>query len=251
ILRSVDKLRKIGRDAVQRELVGLIEDQEKAGAILTFIDKEDESEPFLVTLERLERLGGGASEYSERMRTIYGYLEASEIAEHFILDPSITRGLDYYTGLVYETFLTDLPHYGSVCSGGRYNELASLYTREQIPGVGSSIGLDRLMSALEELDSPIADAGKAATVAIFATDYQSFAVRQAAARALRKEGVATSLYLDTKKLGNQYRWAEAQAIPYVLIPEETLFTLKQLESGEVWEAVSIAEAVQIITKDTH
>ncbi|HZJ88600.1 MAG TPA: HisS family protein, partial [Sphaerochaeta sp.] len=74
ILRSVDKLRKIGRDAVQRELVELIEDQEKAGAILTFIDKEDESEPFLVTLERLERLGGGASEHSERMRAIYGYL---------------------------------------------------------------------------------------------------------------------------------------------------------------------------------
>ncbi len=251
ILRSVDKLRKIGREAVQRELLELIGSNEKADAILTFIEKEEEQESFTTTLDRLERLGGGVSEYSERMRTIYSYLQAAGIASAFTLDPSITRGLDYYTGLVDETFLTDLPHYGSVCSGGRYNELASLYTREQIPGVGSSIGLDRLMSALEELDSPITEAGASATVAVFATDYQSFAAREAAARALRKEGLAVSLYLDTKKLGNQYKWAEAQAIPFVLIPEETNFTLKHLTTAEQWDHVTIAEVIAIITKETH
>ncbi|MBE0557282.1 MAG: HD domain-containing protein [Proteobacteria bacterium] len=72
--------------------------------------------------------------------------------QYFYLDPSITRGLDYYTGVVFETFLTDIPEIGSVCSGGRYNNLASLYTKEQLPGVGSSIGLDRLIAALEARD---------------------------------------------------------------------------------------------------
>ncbi len=155
ILRTVDKLRKIGREEVLNLLVELTGDAQKATAILEYISKEDEAEPFLTTLERLTALSGGENPHSERMRTIYSYLCEAGIEKHFTFDPpSITRGLDYYTGIVYETFLTELPpHFGSVCSGGRYNDLASLYTKEELPGVGSSIGLDRLLAALEELSS--------------------------------------------------------------------------------------------------
>ncbi|MFA5446984.1 MAG: histidine--tRNA ligase [Sphaerochaeta sp.] len=252
ILRIVDKLRKIGRLAVLEQLQALLGDSTKAQAILRYIEKEREDEPFLTTLARLEELGGGESEHSRRMRTIHAYLVEAQIDEHYILDPSITRGLDYYTGLVYETFLVDLPHYGSVCSGGRYNDLASLYTKEHLPGVGSSIGLDRLMSALTELGSPIAQSGSSADVAILNTPSSPFAERDRAARTLRKANIAVSVYLDERKIGAQYKWAESQAIRFVLTDgQRDRFTLKDLQSKEVWEAVSADEAAAIITKELH
>ena len=251
ILRIVDKLRKIGTDEVKEQLMALLASSEKADAILAYIEKEDEDEPFLITLSRLEELGGGESEHSIRMRTIYAYLCGAGIEEHFILDPSITRGLDYYTGLVYETFLTDLPHYGSVCSGGRYNDLASLYTKEHLPGVGASIGLDRLMSALSELQSPIAQAGSSADVAILNTA-GNFTACDLAGRILRSEGIATSVYLAAKKIAAQYKWAEAQAIRYALISEDGgTFTLKDLRDKESWQGISATEAATIIRKEHH
>lgn len=85
------------------------------------------------------------------MRDIYAMMVAAEIDKAYVLDPSITRGLDYYTGVVYETFLNKLPSIGSVCSGGRYDNLAGLYMKDKVPGVGSSIGLDRLIAGLSQL----------------------------------------------------------------------------------------------------
>ena len=154
ILRTVDKLRKIGGEEVRKILEEITGSAEKAEKIIAFITA-GEGKDFLSTLESLENLSGGESEASKRMREIYSLLTALGIEKSFTFDPSITRGLDYYTGIVYETFLDDLPSIGSVCSGGRYNNLASLYMKEQLPGVGSSIGLDRLLAALEELGSPL------------------------------------------------------------------------------------------------
>lgn len=249
ILRTVDKLRKIGRDEVKAQLIELLDSPEQAEAILSYIDKENPDESFLTTLSRLEALGGGESEHSRRMRTIYSHLVSAGISDHFILDPSITRGLDYYTGLVYETFLDALPHYGSVCSGGRYNDLAGLYTKEHLPGVGSSIGLDRLMSALEELDSPITRAGSAADVAILNVQGHH-AQCDRAARILREEGLSVSVYLVEKKIGAQYKWAEAQAIRYALLPEEGgTFTLKELGGTESWQQLSAGDVSTIIRKE--
>lgn len=249
ILRTVDKLRKIGADAVKAQLVALLGSPEQAGAILGYIEKEDLDESFLTTLSRLEELGGGESEHSLRMRTIHSYLVAAGIEDHFLLDPSITRGLDYYTGLVYETFLEALPHYGSVCSGGRYNDLAGLYTKEHLPGVGSSIGLDRLMSALEELESPITGSGSAADVAILDTAGH-FQECDRAARIMRESGLSVSVYLTQRKIGAQYKWAEAQAICYVLLPDdEGTFTLKDLVGKQSWQRLSAEGAAAIITKE--
>ncbi len=249
ILRTVDKLRKIGSDEVKAQLVELLDSPEKAEAILSYIDKEDPSESFLTTLSRLETLGGGESEHSRRMRTIHSYLVSAGIDAHFLLDPSITRGLDYYTGLVYETFLDELPHYGSVCSGGRYNDLAGLYTKEHLPGVGSSIGLDRLMSALEELDSPITRAGSAADVALLGVQEHHEACDRAA-RILRNEGLSVSVYLVDKKIGAQYKWAEAQAIRYALLPDdENTFTLKDLPGKQNWQRLTAEGAAAIIRKE--
>ncbi len=254
ILRTVDKLRKIGKDEVLALLHELTSDQEKAKAILQYISKEDEQEPFLTTLDRLTALSGGENPFSERMRTIYSYLCNAGIEAHFTFDPSITRGLDYYTGIVYETFLTELPHFGSVCSGGRYNDLASLYTKEKLPGVGSSIGLDRLLAALEELGSPLVASASSADVALFNTDVTQFSTYDRIARAMRKHGLRVSIYLLNKKQGAQYKWAETNAIPFAVILSEddvqnNTLTLKNLRTREMQNALSTEAAIAVITKE--
>ena len=103
------------------------------------------------------------------MAEVYKMMKASGIEESYILDPSITRGLDYYTGIVYETFLDELPGIGSVCSGGRYDNLAGLYMKDKVPGVGASIGLDRLIAGLAELGL-LAEKGSYLDAEIFNTD---------------------------------------------------------------------------------
>lgn len=254
ILRIVDKLKKIG----EREVHALLEEctgsKEKAANILRYITVDDQSEPFLTTLERLSTLAGGEVEHTSRMQTIYSYLQAAGIEGHFRLDPSITRGLDYYTGLVYETFLTKLPHYGSVCSGGRYNDLASLYTKEQLPGVGSSIGLDRLLSALEELDSPLIKKASSSDLIIFCMDEGLMAWYDTLARRFRREGIRTDVYLMGKKMGAQYKYAEANHIPYGLIcgtleKDAGKVTLKNLQTREMHQMIGIEEAISILERN--
>ena len=140
-------------------------------------------------------MAGGSAEDTERMRKIRSLMEAVGIESSFVLDPSITRGLDYYTGIVYETFLNDLPEIGSVCSGGRYDNLAALYAKERISGVGSSIGLDRLIAALEKLGQTSGQAGFTEAV-IFNTESTDMAAAQKAATLLR--GIACGVYPDAK-----------------------------------------------------
>lgn len=254
ILRIVDKLKKIGKQEVLEQLVSCTGTQENASKILSYITVEDEGEPFLTTLDRLSTLAGGETEHTTRMQSIYGYLSNAGIAGHFRLDPSITRGLDYYTGIVYETFLTELPHYGSVCSGGRYNDLASLYTKEQLPGVGSSIGLDRLLAALEELQSPLIRKASSADLIIFCLDESLRLWYDSLARSFRKVGIRTDVYLLGKKMGAQFKYAEANNIPFGLScgPDEQKsgkVTLKNLQTREMHQMLGIDEAISIIKKE--
>jgi histidyl-tRNA synthetase len=254
ILRIVDKLKKIGEREVHTLLEECTGSRKKADNILRYITVDDQKEPFLTTLERLSTLAGGEVEHTLRMQTIYSYLQAAGIEGHFRLDPSITRGLDYYTGLVYETFLTKLPHYGSVCSGGRYNDLASLYTKEQLPGVGSSIGLDRLLSALEELDSPLIKKASSSDLIIFCMDESLMAWYDTRARRFRCEGIRTDVYLMGKKMGAQYKYAESNHIPYGLIcgtleKDAGKVTLKNLQTREMHQMISIEEAISILERN--
>jgi histidyl-tRNA synthetase len=250
ILRAVDKLRKIGEENVKKDLVEISGDETKAKLILDYI-KYDENETFLQTLSRLSALSGGEVEHTTRMTEIYNYLDKADISEHFILDPSITRGLDYYTGIVYETFLTDLPNFGSVCSGGRYNNLASLYTKNELPGVGSSIGLDRLLSALVELKSPLIQGSSSADVIIFNKGGQLYPIGTMVATSLRNNDLKVDHYLINKKLPQQFKYAEKNSIPYgIMLNDETIsdntFTLKNLETRETFDHVTIEQATQII-----
>lgn len=254
ILRTVDKLRKIGNDETQKELAELTGDAEKAGYIMQYITKADEKEPFAVTLERLSRLAGGEAIHSGRMKKIFSYLEDTGIASHFLYDPSITRGLDYYTGIVYETFLDGLDQFGSVCSGGRYNNLASLYTKQELPGVGSSIGLDRLIAALTELGSPLLSVSSSADVIIMAMDENLRSWYHVLARKMRQCGLRVDEYLpEGKKMGVQFKYAEMQHIPFALIcgtneHDSDKVTVKNLNTRENLQLVSLDEAISAIRK---
>jgi histidyl-tRNA synthetase len=207
VLRAVDKLAKIGADEVKKLLLESM-DGTAADKVLAFIGAQGD---FLTVLATLEALSGGPGEGSGRLRALYALAAELGIAHRFVLDPSITRGLDYYTGIVYETFLDALPALGSVMSGGRYNNLAALYTKQELPGVGASVGLDRLLAGLEELGLVQQKSGTS-DVLVLATDGGR---AQVLAQELRRVGLNAEVYLAEKKVAQQYKYAEAKGIRFV------------------------------------
>lgn len=249
ILRSVDKLAKIGEEKVKEELIQFTDDSAKADEILKYISAKGS---FLEILNQLELMAGGEAEDSLRMKEIYTMMQAAGIEGTYVLDPSITRGLDYYTGVVYETFLTDLPSIGSVCSGGRYDNLAGLYMKEKVPGVGMSIGLDRLIAGLEQLG--VAEKkGSFLDVEIFNQNKDAMVIYQKIAAALRGKGIAVEVYPEPKKMNQQYNVTEAKKVPWgILVSEEEAaagtFTLKNLATREMFAGINVEKAVELIQK---
>src|SRR5262249_30651076 len=148
-------------------------------------------------LDRLSREFGGNEKAAEGVRRLRELLavakEAGVPEERIRLDLSIARGLDYYTGAIYETFLLDKPDIGSVCSGGRYDDLAGLYTNQKLPGVGASLGLDRLLAAMEEMDL-LPPTATAAPVLVVQFSADKLGAYQHLARGLRAEGIGVEVY---------------------------------------------------------
>ncbi len=247
ILRIVDKLAKIGQEEVLTQLQEITGAVEIAQDILCYISKQDS---FETTLTQMEDLAGGPSAHSQRLREIRAMMEATGIADSFVLDPSITRGLDYYTGVVYETFLNQLPSIGSVCSGGRYDNLAGLYMKDRVPGVGSSIGLDRLIAGLEQLGK--LDHKKShLTVEIFCLDEKLSIAYQTIANKLRAAGISCEVFPDAKKIMAQYTMAEKKGIPFGLLIKEDdvtkgVVTLKNLQTREQFDSIPLEEAITIL-----
>ena len=239
IMRTVDKLEKIGADKVRALLtdeIGLSEAQ--ANEILTFIAIRGTNAEVLSALEgyagRNELFDLGL----EELKTVVRYLAAFGVPEeNFAVDLTIARGLDYYTGTVYETTLIDHPEIGSVCSGGRYDNLAEYYTDKQLPGVGISIGLTRLFYVLGEqgmLNDALPTA-PADVLVIPMTEDLSAAV--ALATQLRSAGVRTQLYTEQKKFKAKMNYADKLGIPYVVFLGEDeirdgIVACKDMESGE-------------------
>lgn len=233
ILRTVDKLAKVGVDAVVQELTEICGSEENAKLILDYIQKKSS---FTETLSHIEEMAGGKAEDSERMAKIYSMMQETGIADSFELDPSITRGLDYYTGIVYETFLNDLPSIGSVCSGGRYDNLAGLYMKDRVPGVGASIGLDRLIAGLEQLGIT-EKKGSYVDVEIFNTDDSLCVEYQKLAGLLRAKGYSVEVFPEAKKIIQQYGVAEKKGIKWgIMMSAEQCasgkFQLKNLQTRE-------------------
>lgn len=243
ILRLVDKLGKAGPEWVEEQL-SLLVGSEKGARVLEFIVPADTS---AASLENMIRLSGGPSEESERFAAVIDGLEKLGLAERFRIDPSITRGLDYYTGIVYETFLDQLPEIGSVCSGGRYNNLASLYTKQELPGVGSSIGLDRLVAALEEIGWKDEER-RENLVGIFCLSEEFTSWYHKLAMELRKAGLNCEVQLTEQKLGKQFAWAEKQGISFAFIcGEEEIrqnkVSVKNLVNRESRNMIDLEDAI--------
>jgi histidyl-tRNA synthetase len=243
ILRTVDKLRKIGAEKTREELAGLVS-AERAEKILAYVGARGSAEE---TLSRMQELAGGPDEDTERMERILAWAAETGIGGHVTLDPSITRGLDYYTGCVYETFLDELEGIGSVCSGGRYNDLASVYTKEQIPGVGASVGLDRLIAALEELGGGDTARGSL-DVLVLCLDESLIGHYHHIADRLRAAGLTAEVYPEAKKLGAQFKFAEQKGARAGIIcgPQERAadaVNVKNLETRESFDGLSLDDAV--------
>jgi histidyl-tRNA synthetase len=243
VLRLVDKLEKIGAEEVEKQLTVEI-GSAAAALVLEFIRKDPD---FETALTRLERLAGGPGTDTERLRAIWASVRAAGAGERVALDPSITRGLDYYTGVVFETNLVAMPQIGSVCSGGRYDELAGLYTTRRLPGVGSSIGLDRLLAALEALGRSRRKPGYT-DVLVLDLDEALEPRYQAIARAFRSAGMACEVFPDKKKLAQQFSYAERKGIAFAVVlgsaeAERGIMSVKHLATRESVEVASLDAAV--------
>ncbi|PIE98512.1 MAG: histidine--tRNA ligase [Treponema sp.] len=225
VLRIVDKLGKIGEIEVL-SLLSRITENKNAQAILNYISLgrtagKLQSSDFLSTLESVEKMIGGECEETNRLREIYEIISGVGIQDYFVFDTSITRGLDYYTGIVYETFLTKLPSIGSVCSGGRYDNLTGLYMKEAVSGVGASIGLDRLIAGLNELEKTDKKSGFTDAV-IFFSEKSNPVLNYGIADYLAKQGLSVEVYTENKKMNAQYTWAENKSITWgIFIQENT------------------------------
>jgi histidyl-tRNA synthetase len=247
VLRALDKLAKIGPENVAKELVDRVGlDAAQAQRVLSVARPEATLEELDAALVDSELGREGAS----RLRTLFATASAAGIPpERMALDVSIARGLDYYTGTIYETFLSDLPGIGSICSGGRYDNLAGLFTKEKLPGVGASLGLDRLLAAMEELQMMSA-AATPAEVLIAYFDASRLADYHRVARELRTQGLGVEVYPEAVKLGKQLNYADRKGHRVALIAGSQEFAagqwqVKDLRSGTA-TTVSVTELANAI-----
>ncbi len=235
IMRTIDKLEKIGEDKVSAILT---EDfsvaPEKSAELLGFIDSKN----VLETLEKYKGKNETFDSGAEELETVAKYMSAFGVPEeYFTIDLTIARGLDYYTGTVYETVMSEHPEIGSICSGGRYDNLAEFYTDKQLPGVGISIGLTRLFYVLNEQGylNPEAPCAPADVLIIPMTD--DFSEAASLATLLREKGIRTQLYTEKKKFKHKISYADKLKIPYAIFLgedeiKENMCSIKNMRTGE-------------------
>ena len=239
VMRTVDKLDKIGPEKVKTILV---EDfaipAEKADEILRFIAISGSNEEVLSALEGYQGRSETFDAGLEELKTVVRYLADFGVpAENFAVDLSIARGLDYYTGTVYETTLLDHPEIGSVCSGGRYDNLAEFYTDRQLPGAGISIGLTRLFYVLGEQGMLNPDLPTAPADVLILPMTEDLSPAISLATALRENGIRTQLHCEDKKFKQKISYADKLHIPYVIFLGEDeinagVVACKDLTTGE-------------------
>ena len=238
VLRALDKLGKIGPEAVAEEMIASAgATEEQARQILCLSELTGGNEEVLRQLEPLVAGSETGQAGVARLREVIdGVTSVGVPQERLRLDVSIARGLDYYTGTIFETFLDALPGIGSVCSGGRYDNLAGLFTSQELPGIGASLGLDRLLAAMEELGM-IEKVSTPAPVFIpyFEADRLKDYLRLAAA--LRAAGIGVEVFPDAKKLGQQLKYADRRGFRIALIAGGNEFQagvcqVKDLQTGE-------------------
>lgn len=237
IMRTIDKLAKIGKENVILELKEIGVDEQAIDRILKFIEIDGTTDEKIAKLKELDIKEEMFVEGLAELEQVVKYIRVFGVPDtHFKIDLTIARGLDYYTGTVYETFLNDYKEIGSVCSGGRYENLAGYYTDQKLPGVGISIGLTRLFYKLNELQLIKSDKYSMSDILIIPM-LEDMTVAIQLASNLRKEGINTEVYLNDKKLKAKFKYADKLKIPYVVvIGEDEINTntvkIKNMNTGD-------------------
>jgi histidyl-tRNA synthetase len=237
VLRTVDKLEKIGIENVKKELAELGIPLEKIEKIMEFISIRGSNDEIIKELNKLNIENELFKTGLDELTKVVEYIRLFDVPENnFAIDLTIARGLDYYTGTVYETFLNDYPEIGSVCSGGRYDDLARYYTKQKLPGVGISIGLTRLFYQLTEGGIIKSTDNSLTQVLIIPMEgYLDYAIK--ASSVLRKADIYTQVYLEEAKIAKKFNYADKLNIPYVIVvgkeeAENNKYTIKNMKTGE-------------------
>ncbi|MEE0768782.1 MAG: histidine--tRNA ligase [Clostridia bacterium] len=261
ILRIIDKIEKIGKDAVIEDLEEIGVSKEAIEKIINFIEIDGTTDEKLQKLQDLNIENETFKLGLEELISVVKYIRIFGVPDtHFKVDLTIARGLDYYTGTVYETFLNDYRELGSVCSGGRYENLAEYYTDKKLPGVGISIGLTRLFYKLNELGLIKAEKASMSDVLVIPM-VDDLSKPIILANSLREKNINTEIYLNDKKLKAKLKYADKLQIPYVIIVGEDeinsgVISVKNMITGEEKKAniladdenINVEEIVSIINK---
>ncbi len=237
IMRTIDKIEKIGKETV----IAIFKDDYKMEekSIKTIIDFIAINGTTDEKIKKLETLGIENDLYKkgvEELKEVVKYIRLFNVPEeNFEIDLSIARGLDYYTGTVYETFLNDYKSIGSICSGGRYNDLAGYYTDKKLPGVGMSIGLTRLFFILNDIGLIKTDKKSIADILVISM-VEDLSKSIEVANTLRNAGIKTEVYFDNKKIKAKFKYADRLNVPYVIVIGEDeiksgLLTIKNMNEG--------------------
>ena len=241
ILRIIDKIEKIGKDAVIEELEKIQVSKEAIEKIINFIEIEGTTDEKLNKLQELNINNETFKLGLDELKNVVYYIRMFGVPDkNFKVDLTIARGLDYYTGTVYETFLNNYRELGSICSGGRYENLAEYYTDKKLPGVGISIGLTRLFYKLNELGLIKAEKSSMSDVLVIPM-LEDLATPIKIANALRENEINTEIYLNDKKLKAKLKYADKLEIPYTMIIGEdevntNIIKVKNMKTGEEKEA---------------
>ena len=252
IMRIIDKLEKIGKENVIECLRDINVPEQEINKIMEFIQIGGTTDEKLEKLEKLNISNELFEKGLEELRQVVKYVRGFGVPDtNFKVDLTIARGLDYYTGTVYETFLNDYREIGSVCSGGRYENLAEYYTDRKLPGVGVSIGLTRLFYKLNELKAINAKQTSIAKVLVISM-VEDMSKSLETATKLRANGINAEVYLEDKKIKAKFKYADRLKIPYVIVVGEdeianNVVTLKNMELGKQ-ETLPLQKAIEIIKK---
>lgn len=253
ILRVIDKIEKIGKDEVIKELLGFPIDIEIINKIMNFISINGSNDEILYSLRNLNIASDQFNQGIEELEEVINGMRDFDVPEdYFKIELTIARGLDYYTGTVYETILDEYPKLGSVCSGGRYENLTGYYTDEKLPGIGISIGLTRLFSQLKEIELIENNKKSLTQVLVIPFDRKDMNYTLSLASKIRNAGINTDVYYQNKGMKQKMKYADRLDIPYViLIGENEILEnkamLKNMLTGEQ-QLLVLEDIIEQLTK---
>ena len=246
VLRIIDKIDSIGREEVTEKLRNIISES-ACKILLKYLTIGESNEE---TIKNMQSIAGKGPEIESLKLLCTWCNENNLLKSSIIINPAIIRGLDYYTGIVFETSLQDIPNLGSICSGGRYDNLVSLYSGKHLPGVGLSIGIDRIVLSLHAENKLIA-ADQSADTMIFFLDSQLVPAYFQTAKKLRELGVKVDLFPIKRKLKAQFSYAEQKNIPTGIFVEDnqlSKYRVRSLIDRKEWINLSLETTHRLIAK---